>query len=98
MKIEDIRNMTRFPNKVNMLEYKDRAKIILEKKVFKEDQITGRKTFEYFATIEFTYPKNDPIKRETFLRDKSLKKLLKRSLISFDQRNNQMISREPSLI
>lgn len=98
MKIEDIRNMTRFPNKVNMLEYKDRAKIILEKKVLKEDQITGRKTFEYFATIEFTYPKNDPIKREIFLRDKSLKKLLKSALLSFDQRNNQMISREPSLI
>lgn len=98
MKIEDIRNMKRFPNKVNIVEYKDRAKLILEKKLLKEDQITGKKTFEYFATIEFTYPKDNPIPREIFLRNKSLKKLLESALIKFDQRNNQMISREPSLI
>lgn len=98
MKIEDIRNMKRFPNKVNIVEYKDRAKIILERKLLKQDKVTGRKTFEYFATIEFTYPKDNPIQREIFLRNKSLKKLLKSALINFDQRNNQMISREPSLI
>jgi hypothetical protein len=91
--IEELKALRRFPKGQEEIEASDRAKIVLSKKQIKVTN-KGRRLYKYKGIVTFTYCNGKDY--DFIYEGRSLKKVLRSSMTTFEQRNKQMLSYEGS--
>ena len=91
MSIEELRVLKKFPKGQEEIEVSDRAKIVLSRRQIKQ-YVGGKISYKYKAVVTFTYKNGQDY--DFVYEEKSMKKVLSKSIKTFDQRNKQMISYE----
>jgi DNA polymerase III alpha subunit (gram-positive type) len=91
MKIQEIKEMKRFPKNEVVVSASDKAMITISKTVYKLNK-KGKKIFIYEGNVHFVYENGKQYR--TDFREKSLKKTIEKTLECFDQRNKQMLNYE----
>lgn len=90
MSIKEIKEMKRFPRKIEEVTFEDRAKIIIKR--IEGKTRTGNKKRSYKGQVEFIYSNKQTYTwQETTRR---LKDIIAKSALYFESRNNQMKMRE----